>query len=90
MKGNWLLQNISLVQQKKRGKTGDDGKMSDGHISVKDYLTCEKICDKFEMENMGDYHDHYLKNIYIFISRCFWRVYCSVLKILWTSSMSLF
>ena len=39
--------------------------MSDGHISVKDYLTCEKICDKFEMENMGDYHDHYLK-IYIY------------------------
>ena len=67
MKGNCLLENISLVQQKKRGKTGDDGKMSDGHISVKDYLTCEKIWDKFEMENMGDYHDHYLK-IYIFLS----------------------
>ena len=51
---------------KKRGKTGDDGKMSDGHISVKDYLTCEKIWDKFEMENMGDYHDHYFKkNIFL-------------------------
>ena len=24
------------------GKIGDDCKMSDGHISVKDYLTCEK------------------------------------------------
>ena len=23
-------------------KIGDDGKISDGHISVKDYLTCEK------------------------------------------------
>ena len=44
------------------GKIGDeDGKISNGHISVKDYLTCEKIWDKFEMKNMGDYHDHYLK-----------------------------
>ena len=42
-------------------KIGDDGKISDGQISVKDYLTCEKIWDKFEMKNMGDYHDHYLQ-----------------------------
>ena len=45
----------------KDGKIGDDGKISDGHISVKYYLTCEKIRDKSEMKNMGDYHDHYLK-----------------------------
>ena len=45
----------------KDGKIDDDGKISDGHISVKDYLTCEKIWDKFEMKNVGDYHDHYLK-----------------------------
>ena len=45
----------------KDGKIGDDGKISGGHISVKDYLTCEKIWDKFEMKNMADYHDHYLK-----------------------------
>ena len=40
-------------------KIGDDGKISDVDISVKDYLTCEKIWNKFEMKNMGDYHDHY-------------------------------
>ena len=49
----------------KKGKIGDDDddddKRSDGQISFKDYLTCEKIWDKFEMKNMGDYHDHYLK-----------------------------
>ena len=45
----------------KNGKIGDDGKISDGHISVKDYLTCKKIWDKFEMKNVGDYHNHYLK-----------------------------
>ena len=36
-------------------------KISDGHICVKDYLICEKICDKFEMKNRGEYHDHYFK-----------------------------
>ena len=45
----------------KDGKIGDNGKISDGHISVKNYLTCEKTWDKLEMENMGDYQDHYLK-----------------------------
>ena len=45
----------------KDGKIGDDGKISDGHIDVNDYLTCKKTWDKFEMKNMGDYHDHYLK-----------------------------
>ena len=28
---------------------------------MKHYLTSEKIWDKFETENMGDYHNHYLK-----------------------------
>ena len=27
----------------KNEKISDDGKISDGHISAKDYLTCEKI-----------------------------------------------
>ena len=26
-----------------KGKIDDDGKKSDGHISFKDYLTCEKF-----------------------------------------------
>ena len=45
----------------KDAKTGDDGKISDGHISAEDYLTCKKTWDKFEMKNMGDYLDHYLQ-----------------------------
>ena len=53
-------------------KIGDDGEISDGHISVKDYLTCKNIGDKFEMKNIGDdYHDHYLKKRCITISGCF-------------------
>ena len=31
----------------KKGKKAANGKISDGHISVKDYLTCEKIWGKF-------------------------------------------
>ena len=46
MKKNYLLENNFLVQQKKR-KIGDSSKISD--MSVKDYLTCEKIWDRFEM-----------------------------------------
>ena len=43
----------------KDGKIGNDGKILDGHISVKNDLTCKKIWDKFEIKNMSDYHDHY-------------------------------
>ena len=55
-----MLENISLVQQKK-GKNNEVGKISDHHISIEDYLTCEKIWNKFKMTNMGNYNDHYLK-----------------------------
>ena len=27
----------------KKGKIDDDGKISDGYISIKDFLTCERI-----------------------------------------------
>ena len=45
----------------KKRKIDNDGKISDGCKSLKDYLTCKKIWDKFDMKNMGDFHDHYLK-----------------------------
>ena len=49
-------------------KIGNDGKISDGHINIKDYSTCEKTWDKFQMKTMGDYHDHYFKERCIIIS----------------------
>ena len=55
----------------KKGKIGDYGKISDGHISVKNYLTSKKIWDKFSMKNMGDYHDHYLKKDVLFLADVF-------------------
>ena len=45
----------------KKRKISDGGKKSDSHISLKDYLTEEKIWDEFAIKDMGDYHDHYLK-----------------------------
>ena len=51
----------SFYRSLKNGRTGDDGKKLDSQISLDDFLTCEKIWDVFDMKNMGDYHDHYLK-----------------------------
>ena len=64
----------------KKGKIGDDGKKSDGHISFKDYLTCEKIWDKFDMKNMGDYHDHYLKKDLLLLADVFEKFIDTCLK----------
>ena len=52
----------------KKGKVDDDGKISDGHISIKDYLTCEKIWDNFKMKNMGNYHNHYFKKYVLLLT----------------------
>ena len=50
----------------KKGKIDNDGKISDGHISIENYLLCEKIWNKFETKNMGDYHDPFLKMMYCY------------------------
>ena len=66
----------------KKGKIGDDGKISDGgHISVKDYLTKKlKIWDKFEMKNMSDYHDHYLKKDLLLLTDVYEKLIDTCLK----------
>ena len=50
-----------FFSSKKDGTTDNNGGELDGHISDEDFLTCEKIWNVFDMKNMGDYHDHYLK-----------------------------
>ena len=51
--------------------TGDNGKKVDGHICDQDYLTCKNIWNKFNMKNIGDYHDRYLrKDILLAGMRC--------------------
>ena len=75
---NYLLENIFLVQQKR--KIDNDSKISDGHISIKDYLICEKIWNKFKMKNMRDYHDHYLKRDVLLLADVFERFISTCLK----------
>ena len=50
-----------FFSSKKDGTTGNNGGKLDVHISDEDFLTCERIWNVFDMKNMGDYHDHYLK-----------------------------
>ena len=64
----------------KKGKIGDDGKTSEGHISVKGYLTCEKTWDEFEVKNMGDYHDQYLKKDVLLLANVFEKFVGTCLK----------
>ena len=49
-------------------------------MSVKDYLTCEKVWDKFEMKNMSDYHNHYLKKDVFFMADVFEKFIDTCLK----------
>ena len=79
IKKNYLLENI-FYSSTKNGKIGHDGKISDGHISVKDYLMCGKIWDKFKMKNMGDYHDHYLKKDVLLLADVFEKFISTFLK----------
>ena len=50
-----------LYRSLKDGTTDDKGKNLDGHVSDEEYLTYIKIWNKFNMKNMGDYHNHFLK-----------------------------
>ena len=61
-------------------KTGDDSKISDGHVSIKDYMVCERIWDRFNMKNMGDYHDHYLKKDVLLLASVFEKFISTCLK----------
>ena len=55
----------------KDGTIDDNGEKFDGHISNEDYLTCSKIWNKYDMKNMGDYHDHYLKKVVLLLGDVF-------------------
>ena len=41
---------------------------------------CEKICDKFEMKNMGDYRGHYLKKDVLLLADVFKKFIVTCLK----------
>ena len=61
-------------------KIGDGGKISDGHISDKEFLTCENILDKFEMKSMGDYQNHHLEKDVLLSADVFEKFLATCLK----------
>ena len=52
---------VCFYSSVREGTAGYNRKKLNGHISDKDYLTCKKIWNEFNMKNMGDCHDHYSK-----------------------------
>ena len=64
----------------KKRKIDNDEKISDGHVSIKVYMVCEEISDRFSMKNMGDYHDHYLKKDVLLLADVFERFIGTCLK----------
>ena len=64
----------------KEKKISEDGKISDGHVSIEDYMVCERIWDKFNMKNMGDYHNHYLKKDVLLLADVFEKFIDTCLK----------
>ena len=50
------------------------------NISIKDYLTCKKTRDIFEMKNMDGYHDQYLKKDVLLLADVFGKFIDTCLK----------
>ena len=64
----------------KDGATSDSGEKLDGLINDEDYLRCKKIWNEFNMKNMGDYHDHYLKKDVLLLADVFEKFIDTYLK----------
>ena len=45
--------------------------LKDGWIKEKDYLHALKVWNKFKMNSMGEYHDHYLKTDVLLLTGVF-------------------
>ena len=45
-----------------------------------EYLSCTKIWNEFNMKNMGNYHDHYLKNSVLLLADVFEKLIDTCLK----------
>ena len=64
----------------KDGTTTDSDEKLDRHISDEDHVTCKKNWNKFNMKNMGDYHDHYFKKYVLLLADVFEKFIDTCLK----------
>ena len=71
---------INFYSSAKNKKISEDGKISDGHVSIEDYMVCEKIWNKFNIKNMCDYHGQYLKKDALLLADVFEKFIHSCLK----------
>ena len=69
-----------FLQVLKNRATDHNGKKLDTHISHEEYLTCEKIWDVFDMKNIGDLHNHYLKKDVLLLADVFEKVIDTCLR----------
>ena len=67
----------------KDGTAYDDDKKLDGHINNGEYLMCKKEWEVFDMKNMGNYHDHYLKKDVSLLADVFEKFIDTYLKFYW-------
>ena len=44
-------------------------------------MTCKKICNEFDKKNLGDFHDHYLKNDVLLLTDVFEKLTDTWLKL---------
>ena len=79
VKMNYLIKNV-FYSSVKDATTGVNGEKSDGLRSNEDYLACSKIWNEFNMKNMGDYHNHYLKKDVLLLADVFEKFIDTYLK----------
>ena len=77
-----LIDKECFYRSVKDGKTGENRKKLDGHISDEEYLTCKKIWKESGMKNMGDYHDQYLKKDVLFLADVFEKFIDTCMKLI--------
>ena len=74
-----ILKNfLKKIADKKRfyrflkdGTNNDKGEKLDGHVTDETYLTSIKTWNRFNMKNMIDYHDLYLKKDVLLLADVF-------------------
>ena len=64
----------------KDGTTDVNGKKLNGDTTDEEYLTCIKIWNKFNMNNIDDYHDYYLKEDVLLLADVFEKFINTCLK----------
>ena len=69
-----------FLQIDKRWTADDDGKKLGGHINDGEYVMCKKIWEVFDMKNMGNYHNQYLKKDILLLADVFEKFTDTCLK----------